>query len=83
MATELKRRTLLAAMGGTALSTTAVGTGWAKDYGPGVTDTEIKLGTTSPYSGPAIGLRRLRPSTDRLLQHDQRPEAASMAARST
>src|ERR1700757_5165110 len=24
-----------------------------KDYGPGVTDTEIKLGTTSPYSGPA------------------------------
>jgi ABC-type branched-subunit amino acid transport system substrate-binding protein len=53
MATELKRRTLLAAIGGTALSTTAVGTGWAKEYGPGVTDTEIKLGTTSPYSGPA------------------------------
>src|ERR1700743_3500480 len=27
---------------------------WAqKQYGPGVTDTEIKIGTTTPYSGPA------------------------------
>jgi branched-chain amino acid transport system substrate-binding protein len=25
----------------------------AKDYGPGVTDTEIKIGNTNPYSGPA------------------------------
>ena len=24
-----------------------------KKYGPGVTDTEIKIGNTSPYSGPA------------------------------
>ena len=24
-----------------------------KRYGPGVTDTEIKIGTTPPYSGPA------------------------------
>ena len=24
-----------------------------KNYGPGVTDTEIKLGQTAPYSGPA------------------------------
>ena len=32
MATELKRRTLLAAMGGTALSTTAVGTGWVAGF---------------------------------------------------
>jgi hypothetical protein len=31
MTTGLKRRTLLAAMGGTALSTAAVGTGWAKE----------------------------------------------------
>src|SRR5260370_7584541 len=23
-----------------------------KQYGPGVTDTEIKIGTTTPYSGP-------------------------------
>src|SRR5215510_6497346 len=27
-----------------------------KAYGPGVTDTEIKLGQTMPYSGPASGL---------------------------
>jgi ABC-type branched-subunit amino acid transport system substrate-binding protein len=24
-----------------------------KKYGPGVTDTEIKIGQTQPYSGPA------------------------------
>src|SRR6202000_857308 len=24
-----------------------------KQYGPGVTDSEIKIGTTTPYSGPA------------------------------
>src|SRR5262249_61473949 len=24
-----------------------------KQYGPGVTDTELKIGTTTPYSGPA------------------------------
>src|SRR6201998_2984443 len=24
-----------------------------KKYGPGVTDTEIKIGTTTPFSGPA------------------------------
>ena len=27
-----------------------------KQYGPGVTDTEIKIGQTMPYSGPASGL---------------------------
>src|SRR5262249_34146731 len=27
-----------------------------KRYGPGVTDTEIKLGQTMPYSGPLTGL---------------------------
>jgi hypothetical protein len=31
----------------------ATGAKAAKQYGSGVTDTEIKLGTTSPYSGPA------------------------------
>ena len=24
-----------------------------KQYGPGVTDSEIKIGNTTPYSGPA------------------------------
>ena len=28
-----------------------------KKYGPGVTDTEIKLGQTVPYSGPASAFR--------------------------
>ena len=27
-----------------------------KQYGPGVTDTEIKIGQTVPYSGPASAL---------------------------
>ncbi len=35
----------------------ALGAAWAqKSYGPGVTDTEIKLGQTMPYSGPASSL---------------------------
>ena len=32
---------------------TAIAQGADKKYGPGVTDTEIKLGQTMPYSGPA------------------------------
>ncbi|MDE2363422.1 MAG: ABC transporter substrate-binding protein [Hyphomicrobiales bacterium] len=41
--------------GATAIgASTLIGSGAARAaYGPGVTDTEIKLGTTSPYSGPA------------------------------
>jgi len=31
----------------------------AGQYGPGVTDTEIKIGNTMPYSGPASGLGTL------------------------
>ncbi|HEV2301568.1 MAG TPA: ABC transporter substrate-binding protein [Stellaceae bacterium] len=48
---RLTRRTILAAMpatfafGGPALAA-------AKQYGPGVTDSEIKIGNTGPYSGP-------------------------------
>ncbi len=41
---------------GAALAMLAVNTAPAqaqKQYGPGVTDTEIKIGTTTPYSGPA------------------------------
>jgi branched-chain amino acid transport system substrate-binding protein len=46
------------AVTGLATATLAIGPlrkSAAKDYGPGVTDTEIRLGTTSPYSGPASG----------------------------
>ena len=51
----MKRRMFVAGLGGAALSATAVRGAGAKSYGPGVTDSEIKLGTTSPYSGPASG----------------------------
>src|SRR5579863_6933604 len=49
--TKLTRRTILAAApGALALATRPARA--AKQYGPGVTDTEIKIGNTSPYSGP-------------------------------
>ena len=53
---HLTRRTILAAapaalaFGGPLL--TARPARAAKQYGPGVTDSEIKIGNTSPYSGP-------------------------------
>jgi len=49
--TKLTRRTILAAAPG-ALALAAVPARAAKKYGPGVTDTEIKIGNTGPYSGP-------------------------------
>jgi branched-chain amino acid transport system substrate-binding protein len=53
---RLTRRTVLGvapatlAVGGQLLATRPVRA--AKSYGPGVTDSEIKIGNTSPYSGP-------------------------------
>ncbi len=52
---NLTRRTILAAapalaVGGPLLATRSARA--AKQYGPGVTDTEIKIGNTGPYSGP-------------------------------
>lgn len=48
----IRRRTLLlAGIAGLAATTSSFAAG--KTYGPGVTDTEIKLGQTMPYSGPA------------------------------
>jgi len=49
--TRLTRRTILAAAP-TALAATALPARAAKQYGPGVTDAEIKIGNTGPYSGP-------------------------------
>lgn len=46
------RRALLSGAGAIALSA-GTARAQAKNYGPGVSDSEIKLGTTSPYSGPA------------------------------
>ena len=53
---RLTRRTVLSAaptalaVGGQLLATRPVRA--AKSYGPGVTDSEIKIGNTGPYSGP-------------------------------
>jgi ABC-type branched-subunit amino acid transport system substrate-binding protein len=49
---RVTRRSILAAAPA-ALALTAVSARAAKNYGPGVTDTEIKIGNTGPYSGPA------------------------------
>jgi len=49
---RLTRRTILAAAP-SALVLAALPARAAKQYGPGVTDTEIKIGNTGPYSGPA------------------------------
>jgi ABC-type branched-subunit amino acid transport system substrate-binding protein len=53
---NLTRRSILAAAPGTlAFAVPFVGARparAAKQYGPGVTDTEIKIGNTGPYSGP-------------------------------
>ena len=43
----------LAALAAVALALAATPAPAQKQYGPGVTDTEIKIGTTTPYSGPA------------------------------
>ncbi len=43
-----------------------------KQYGPGVSDTEIKIGNIMPYSGPGIRLQHCWQNHERLLPHDQR-----------
>jgi branched-chain amino acid transport system substrate-binding protein len=49
--TRLTRRTILAAAP-SAIAAVALPARAAKKYGPGVTDAEIKIGNTGPYSGP-------------------------------
>jgi ABC-type branched-subunit amino acid transport system substrate-binding protein len=49
---RITRRSILAAAP-SALVLTAVPARAGKQYGPGVSDTEIKIGNTGPYSGPA------------------------------
>jgi hypothetical protein len=50
---SITRRSAIAGIGAAALTLGRSKNASAKDYDVGVTDTEIKLGTTSPYSGPA------------------------------
>jgi len=53
------RATALAVVAGV-LAATWVSAAFAqKNYGPGVSDTEIKIGNTAPYSGPASALSLL------------------------
>jgi branched-chain amino acid transport system substrate-binding protein len=47
------KRSTVTALGALALAFAATSAFAQKHYGPGVTDTEIKIGTTTPYSGPA------------------------------
>jgi hypothetical protein len=49
---RITRRSILAAAPA-AVGLAALPARAAKNYGPGVTDTEIKIGNTAPYSGPA------------------------------
>src|SRR5438874_11988480 len=49
---QVTRRTILAAAPAV-LTLAAIPARAQKQYGPGVTDTEIKIGNTGPYSGPA------------------------------
>src|SRR5947208_3227788 len=49
---QVTRRTILAAAPAV-LTLAATPARAQKQYGPGVTDTEIKIGNTGPYSGPA------------------------------
>src|SRR6266550_4713486 len=48
-----RNRSRSAALVALALTLAATPAAAQKQYGPGVTDTEIKIGTTTPYSGPA------------------------------
>lgn len=52
---RVRRRSAIFGMGSLAVSASVAQPALAKNYGPGVTDQEIKIGTTSPYSGPASG----------------------------
>jgi branched-chain amino acid transport system substrate-binding protein len=61
--TNLTRRTILAAAPG-ALAASALPARAAKQYGPGVSDTEIKIGNTSPYSGPLSNASPIPLSTE-------------------
>jgi branched-chain amino acid transport system substrate-binding protein len=49
---HLNKRMLLASMAGLAIAAASPALA-QKKYGPGASDTEIKIGNTNPYSGPA------------------------------
>src|ERR1700759_2905492 len=50
---SITRRAAMAGIGAATLTLGRSKNAYARNYDFGVTDSEIKLGTTSPYSGPA------------------------------
>src|SRR5262245_53915202 len=54
--TRVARKTVASIVGAVCAITLAAFAQAQKQYGPGVTDTEIKIGQTMPYSGPASAL---------------------------
>ena len=77
----ITRRTFLQSSAAAAAFAASAGSARA-DNAPGVTDTEIKIGQTMPYSGPASAYGVIGKSRRRLFQDDQRAGRRSTAARS-
>lgn len=75
-----KRSLLLAGIAGVLASSVAAAS--EKKYGPGVTDTEIRLGQTMPYSGPASAYG-IQGKAQELVLTRSTQRAASTAARSS
>src|SRR6266849_3537161 len=50
---DWRNRSVVAALAAATLSLAATPALAQKHYSPGASDTEIKIGTTTPYSGPA------------------------------
>ena len=48
-----RNRSTLGALAALTLALAATSALAQKQYGPGVTDAEVNIGTTTPYSGPA------------------------------
>ena len=67
----LTRRSFLQSSAAAAAFAASAGAARA-DNAPGVTDTEIKIGQTMPYSGPASAYGVIGTRRDRLFQNDQR-----------
>ena len=67
----ITRRTFLQSSAAAAAFAASAGSARA-DNAPGVTDTEIKIGQTMPYSGPASAYGVIGTHRVRLFQDDQR-----------
>ena len=67
----INRRTFLQSSAAVAAFAASAGSARA-DSAPGVTDTEIKIGQTMPYSGPASAYGVIGRTEARLFQDDQR-----------